>query len=264
MEENKNCCGGFDYSKFKGLAGLLVGALSLFLVTKIVTEVAGWPSVGKDVPPQATITVSGKGEIVRVPDIATFSFSVTEESLDVAVAQDSAAKTSNAILAFLEKSGVNKKDIQTSGYNIYPRYEYSGKYGYGGKQTLAAYVVSQSFSVKVRKISDAGKIIGGIGEYGATNLSGLTFSVDREDDVAKEARAKAIAEARQNAEVLARELGVTLVRIIGYSEGGYGGGPIYYEKAMLSGTSRVADVAPEIPAGETKITSNVSVTYEVR
>ena len=238
----------------------------LFLFTKVVTEVQGWRFIGRDIPPQATISVSGKGEVVVKPDIATFSFGIEEESLVIGQAQESVAKSEKEILEFLGKNGVSKDDIKVSGYNLYPRYDYEKMSVYGGgKQILAGYVVSEQVEVKVRKISDAGKLIGSLGELGATNLSGLSFSVDDQDEVVKQAREEAIKDAKKNAEKLARELGVSLSRIVSFSEnsGGYPV-PMYYAKAEAMNMSSDSRATPELPGGTNKITSQVSITYEIK
>ena len=263
-----------DDEKVKKLVAITLGLLSLFLLAKTFGEFQSYRFIGSSPTQQSLISVQGKGEVVGIPDIATFSFSVTEESLVVKSAQDEAAKQVNAILDYLKKNGVTEKDITTSGYNIYPRYEYGTKAvalpGYypvpqpEGKQTLAAYVVSQSVSVKVRKLEDAGKLLAGIGEQGATNISGLSFDFDKRDELVREARDKAIKDARGEAAKLSKSLGIRLVRIVSYSEGGYY--PMY-GKAMAAesyGRSGDVSVAPEIPVGEDKIVSNVTITYEVK
>lgn len=252
-------------------AVVTLGILALFLLAQTLGEFQSYRFIGSSPSAQSLISVSGKGEVVGIPDIATFSFSVTEESLLVKEAQDSAAEKTNAILKYLKDSGVAEKDIKTAGYNIYPRYEYNGARTLmyppqsEGKQTLAAYVVSQSVSVKVRKLEDAGKALAGIGELGATNISDLSFDFDKRDELVREARDKAIQDARKEAAKLAKSLGVRLVRIISYNEGGYY--PVYAraEAAYGMGGDMVAPkAAPEIPVGEDKITSNVTITYEVK
>ncbi|MSU56051.1 MAG: DUF541 domain-containing protein [Candidatus Taylorbacteria bacterium] len=262
----------FEDTKVKRSISVTLMLLSLFLAAKFVSELKAMRFIGSSPSGQNTINVQGKGEIVGIPDLATFSFSVTEESLVVSEAQSEAAKQINAILEYLKKNGVAEKDITTSGYTIYPRYEYDAKAvsGYyppqpAGKQRLAAYVVSQSVTVKVRKLEDAGKLLSGIGEQGATNISGLSFDFDKRDELVKEARDKAIKEARAEASKLAKSLGVSLVRIVSYSEGGYY--PMYAAKTMASdayGRGGEAATAPAIPVGEEKITSNVTITYEIK
>jgi len=260
-----------DMNIFKKPVMLVAGVLSLFLLVQAFAGIKGLRYIGGQ-NMTGTISVSGKGEVVAVPDIATFSFSVSEEASVVADAQKRATDKINSILKFLTENGVEEKDIKTTSYNIYPRYEYAGdKYGqYGtGKRTLAAYVVSQSVEVKVREISEAGKLLTGVGEFGGSDVSGLSFSVDKYDELMKEAREKAIAEARENADKLADDLGVNLVRVISYYDQGPAY-PMYYGKdAVMSaaygmgGDMRV-ESAPQLPAGENKIISNVSVTYEIR
>jgi len=264
----------FDDQRIKKSIVITLALLSLFLAAKFIGEVKAFRFIGSYPQGQSIISVSGKGEVVGIPDIALFSFSVTEESLVVKEAQDEAAKQINAVLDYLKKSGVAEKDITTSGYNIYPRYEYGTKAvalpGYypvpqpAGKQTLAAYVVSQSVMVKVRALGNAGKLLAGIGELGATNVSGLSFDFDKRDELVREARDKAIKDARGEAAKLAKSLGVRLVRIISYNEGG--GYPLYYAKAeaAFGRGGDMAPTAPEIPVGEDKIVSTVSITYEIK
>jgi hypothetical protein len=214
-----------------------------------------------------TITVSGTGEVVVKPDIATISFGVSAENLDVAKAQTESATKMNNIIDFLNKNGVDEKDIKTTNYSIYPRYDYtrtSSVYPYTGKQVLVGYVVSQTVEVKIRDISQSGKLLGGVGEFGVTDISGLNFSVDKIDDVKDQARELAIKDAREQARVLAKGLDVRLLKIVSFSENG--NSPIYYgmmEKSMAVGMGGDA-VAPQLPAGENKITSNVTITYEIR
>lgn len=263
--QNNNCSHGVCMNDgVRKSAIVALGLLSLFLLAVSIGEFKKIPTIGNAVPSLNTINVSGTGEVVAVPDIATFTFSVTEESALVSDAQTKSAKAINDIIAYLTKNGIDKKDIKTTGYNIYPRYEYYGTSSYypSGKQTLAAYVVSQSVQVKVRKIADAGKILGGLGELGATDVSGLTFGFDKDDTLKAEARANAIAKAKSQATAIARDLGVSLGKIISYNESG--SNPIIYGRGGDMMLSKVSASVPEITPGESKITSTVSITYEIR
>ena len=272
--DEKNCCGGgcgvCGSGKMKTGLLVLVIIVAVFFAAKSIKELKAIGFVGKELSPSATIVVSGEGEVLTKPDIASFSFSVEKESLNVAEAQSGSAKIVNDILAELKKLGVADKDVKTLGYNIYPRYEYiSGGMSYeyyppnGGKRELASYVVSQTIEVKVRKIADAGKIISSIGEMGASNLSGLSFSVDREEEFTAEARKEAIVDAQSKAKILAKDLGVQLVRVTSFSESGNYPGPIYYAKSMEA-SGMGGGATPEVPSGENRIVSNVTITYEIR
>jgi len=212
-----------------------------------------------------TISFSGQGEVVVKPDIATVSFGVTVENLNVSTAQTQATTKMNNIIDLLKTKGVEEKDIKLTNYNIYPRYDYlqAQFYPYTGRQTLAAYVVSQTVEVRIRDISKAGEILSGVGEFGVTDVSGLTFTVDNEDEVKNQARDLAIKDAKSQAESLAKSLGVRLVKITNFTEGGRY--PVYYEmnKSMALGMGGDGAI-PQVPMGENKIISNVSITYEIR
>jgi uncharacterized protein YggE len=253
----------------KGRGHKIVGFIILVLVIIFIGKAIfgghdGWR--GNDIQ-KDTITVTGKGEVMVKPDIATVSFGVTSENMDVAKAQTEATTKMNGIIDLLKTKGVVEKDIKLTNYNIYPRYDYlrADIYPYsGGKQTLAAYVVSQTVEVKIRDISKAGEILSGVGTLGVTDVSGLTFTVDNQDEVKDQARDLAIVDAKDQAKILAKGLGVRLVKITAFSENG--NYPVYYEmnKSMALGMGGDSAVAPQVPMGENKITSNVSITYEIK
>lgn len=253
--------------------GLLV-AVALLSVYLLVISIKEIKAIGQnDVPPQNVVSVSGKGEVIAVPDVALFTFGVTQEGKDVSDAQTKATEKINAALKYLKDNGVAEKDIKTVNYSINPVYDYTQGVCNTfrcspGTQTLRGYEINQMIEVKVRKTEDAGKLLSGIGAQGVTNVSGLSFTVDNEDGIKAQAREAAINDAKAKAEVLAKQLGVKIVRIVNFSESGdY---PIYYAKTSVANGRGVAmDMAeqapsPELPAGEHKVISNVSIVYEIR
>lgn len=245
-----------------------LGMLALFLFVLTASELRSYNYIGSGVTATNTITVDGTGDASAVPDTATFSVTVQQEAKDVKTAQDATTKKGNDIIAYLKEQGIDEKDIQTTDYSISPQYDYSsvacsGGYCPPGKQTLRGYQVSETVSVKVRDTKKAGDLLSGVGSRGATDVSGLSFTVDQPDAVQAQARDKAITQAKEKAEVLAKSLGVTLVRIVGFSENGGGRAyPMYAKMDMMSVSS--AGASPEIATGQNKYTSNVSITYEVR
>lgn len=241
--------------------------IMVFIVAMVVAFIVVKAFDGRDNrdAQKDTIVVSGKGELTVKPDIANISFSVMEENMDVSIATDAVNTKIAKIVAGLKANGVDEKDIKTTGYNIYPRYDYvnSQTYPYGGKQVLAGYDVTQSIQVKIRDLSKSGKIVTDLGTQGVTDMSGLNFTNDKYDDLLKEARDQAIVQARTEAKKLAKSLGVRLVKIVGYSEGG-NNYPVYYDRAMMSSAPMAKGAEAVLPTGENKITSNVSITYEIR
>jgi uncharacterized protein YggE len=239
--------------------------LSVFLVAKVVTEVIAWTDDSNEMYPSSTISVTGEGEVIAVPDVATFEFSIQVTGESVQIAQDEATKKANAALDFLKKNGVEEKDIKATGYNAYPRYSYD--YCQGGvctsEQRLVGYDVSSSFTVTVRDTAKAGELLSGIGATGITNVSGLNFTIDDPAKLKEEARSKAIEHAKAQAERLAQDLGVDLEGVINFSEDqGYTPEPYYGAMGGAMDMS-VKTATPELPAGENIVKSRVYITYEI-
>ena len=253
---------------FKILA-IFIAVLCVFFGMKIVNEIRTGEYIGAGIVPTNTISVSGKGEVFGVPNIAEFTFSVNEKAKLVAEAQQKATEKMNAVIAYLKSAKIDEKDIKTQSYNINPTYEYQQsictKYSCPpGRSVLTGYEVSQSVTVKVRDVSKAGEILAGIGKLEVENLSGLNLTVDNQDALARDARKLAINDAELQAKILAKDLGVKLVRIVSFSENGQNPPmPMYFAKDAYA-TSNVGATAPEIPTGQNKITSNVTITYEIR
>lgn len=218
-----------------------------------------------------TISVAGTGEVVAVPDIAQFFFSVRGEGVDAATAQEASGNSINAIMTYLEEQGIEDRDIKTQGYNMYPRYRYEerpcafGSYCPPGEQIADGFEVTQTITVKVRETDKAGALLAGVGERGATDISGLNFTIDDEDALKAQARTAAIEDAKAQAEVLAESLGVKLVKMISYYEDQpYSPSPYYGMEGDMAMRSEAAFVGAEIPMGESTIISNVNLTYEIK
>ena len=222
---------------------------------------------------EATISVSGEGEVLAVPDIGEFSFAVQAEGQDAADAQKKSAEAVNAILAYLDEAGVKETDIKTQNYSLNPKYKYEERacafdgYCPPGERVIDGYEVFQNVSVKVRDLDAAGVLISGAGDNGATNISSLQFTIDDESVLQAEAREKAIADAKEKAEVLASDLGMRLDRIVGFFEGG-NDDYAYMERSVMAMDSEEGFggkmITPSMPVGENEIRSTVTITYQLK
>lgn len=260
-------------ARFRTAFFIVVVLLAVFLAVKTFGELQGLRYIGAGVMPANTITVSGYGESFGVADVAEFTFTVSSERSTVAAAQEDATTRINTLMAYLEEQGIEEVDIKTVDYSVYPQYDWiqSACQLNGicppGQQVLRGYQVRQTTSVKVRDTAVAGDLLSGVGSQGATEVSGLNFTFDDPDAVDAEARTEAIADAKEKAEELADQLGVRIVRVVSFNENkSYPGAPSPYYRLEqgMGGADMAATNAPEISVGQNKVTTNVSVTYEIR
>lgn len=248
---------------------IVLGLLAAFLAVQTVTSLMELRFVGSGIPAMNTISVEGVGEAVAVPDVATVSFTVSFEEKTVAAAQEKATTLVNSALAYLDEQDIDEKDIKTNSYNVYPQYDYiqtsclPGVPCRGGESVLRGYQVSQGVSVKIRDLEEVGIILGGLGEMNVQNISGPNFEIDDIEMVRAEAREEAIKSAKEKAQTLAKDLGVRIVRVVGFWEDNnrYGG---EYDIAYTNSVKAEGISAPQIPVGESEITTRVNITYEIR
>jgi uncharacterized protein YggE len=255
-----------DQKKHAGFLSIAVLALvAVFLVALSINEFkeTKYIGTGGDVP--NTLTFSGFAEISVEPDTAKVNFSVEETSDDVSEAQEVVSGQINSILNDVSNLGIRDKDIRTNSYTTNPKYNWTDD-----GRILEGYTVRQSIEITIRDIDDVEDVISILGSNDVTNLSGPYFEIEDEEEYERLARQEAIAAAKEKAEGLANDLGVKLVRIVSFNEGGSPGypEPRFYEEAAMSisldsvGGSSVP--SPEIPIGENIISANVTITYEIQ
>jgi hypothetical protein len=256
----------FSHAHNRLLGSIVLAAASVAFLSYAVLN---FQMTKTSYPMPTTISVNGIGEASAAPNIGQFSFTVMAEGKSAAEAQDASAKKTNDVLAYLKEQGVEGKDVKTENYNLNPKYRYEeracafGMYCPPGNQVADGFEVSQSVMVKVRDTAKSGELIAGVGDKGATNISSFSFVVDDTSAVKSEARNKAIADAKRQANELAEQLGVRIVRMVGYYENEAGYPMPYMEKAMSVADGMGGGTAPSMPVGENVTRSQVSVTYEV-
>ncbi|MEK7114320.1 MAG: SIMPL domain-containing protein [Patescibacteria group bacterium] len=253
-----------------GVRVALTGALSilaLFLLAQTITIAANFGR--PNVPATDTVTVQGDGQATLPPDVARISFTVENTKATVADAQAATTKQANATLDFVKEQGVAEKDVKTLSYNISPQYSYPNSCQpgmmcptYSGSPKITGYQVSETVQVTMHDLTTVGAMLGGLGKLGVQNVSGPAFALDDSTAGYDAARADAIAKAKAQAALLAKQLGVSLGKIVNFSEssGGYPY-PMMYE---LGASVSKAASTPDVPTGENTYNASVSITYEIR
>lgn len=207
-----------------------------------------------------TILIDGTGKVTGKPDIATVTLGLTTKTPDVTSAQRENTEKMNAFIEELKNLAIPDDDIQTVNYSIFPerRYEPTTR-----QSNIVGYNVSQNLQVKIRDLAKISTVLGKAGEAGLNQVSGINFTIDDPEALRSEARAKALRQAKDKAEAMARELGVRLGRVVAFSESG-GVPPPYPFYGRTSGLEfgGAAEV-PQIESGSLDVQVTVQVTYEI-
>jgi len=265
-EQNSKICKDEHKILFKGICILLMVLLfvsTLYIFASTLNKIKEGRYIGQEIESKNTITVSGTGEVYAKPDLALTTFSVVTEKKEVAEAMEENTRKMNTIIDSIKEQGIEEKDLKTTSFNIYPRYEWNERTQFypNGQRVLVGYEISQSLEVKIRDMEKIGTIIQKATDAGANQVGNLQFTIDDEDEVKKQAREEAIKEAKDKAKELASQLGVKLIRIVNFSESGVM--PYYYGLKAEAEMASSDTEAPQIETGENKIEVNVNITYEI-
>ena len=204
---------------------------------------------------EPTIVMTGTGEATGTPDQLKFSLAVRTTANDVSTAMESATAATRRVLAAIGDQGVAADDVQTTGMSVNSVSDYSGE----GAPVITGYVVTESMSVVVRELPDAGATITAAVVAGgnAVRLHNVRLQMGDEDALFERARTAAIEEAQAKAEQYAAAAGSELGEVASIREvTSTSGGRSSYRLE----TAAVADYASvPIRAG----TSDLNVTVVV-
>ena len=201
------------------------------------------------------ITVSGTGPAEEVPDTAVFLIGVEARRKTVAEARADAARAQRAVLDALREGGIASEDIQTARLAVGPDFERTDE----GRR-LRGYVATNTVRVRTGELDTLGATLdAAVSAAGdRARLGGLGFELD--DPAATEARARdeAIRRAREKAEQIADQLGVSLGAPLAVEETGEGGPP-----RPVAMRAEAAAVTP-IERGTTEVRVDVRVRWAIR
>lgn len=234
----------------------LFGLLFLFIL------VLGAPVLAADAPgnyagPVVVVTASGTTSVA--PDQARLHLAVVSNARELAQAQNENNSITQKVMDALRASGVDQNHIQTSGFNIYPEYDYNSKSG------LVGYQVRNEIMVVVKDISKVGVILDKAVAAGVNNVNYISFEKAELDAAENEALLKAIARGRDKAHVIAAAAQMDLGGLLSISEG--------YNPSTYSNVANITmdslkgmggGMAVPITPGELKVNATVTMVYQLR
>lgn len=227
---------------------------TIFLFMAIICMAVGF---AKDNP--RTISVSGSGSVKIPADMAKLTFSVqTKEATALDSVQKNAAKM-NKVYDALKEIGIAETDISTANYSLYQE-----NYWKDGKDIPGLYVTSNNIIVLLDDVEKSGLVIDTAISAGVNQMNGISFLVKDSQKAFEQARELAFQQAKEKAELFARQAGGTLGKVLSVMENS-GSYPVVreyeaVEDAKLMATSN----STTISSGQDSVMATVSVVFELR
>jgi uncharacterized protein YggE len=245
------------------VAGVVVVGLALVLsLVGFSSCTAGPTNIGTvDLTSQQEgIWVSGQGEVVAIPDLATLWVGVEAQEDTVAEAQSQAAEAMASVMTALTDNGVADKDIQTQYFSINQVTRWDSD---KNEEIVIGYQVTNMVTAKIRDMENVGPIIDAVATAGGdlVRINNIAFSVDDPSAYYAEAREEAMADAEAKAEQLADLAGINLGKPTYISEGTIYP-PVVYRDAGMSMAPEESYPTPISP-GEIELTLSIQVAYAI-
>ena len=233
-------------------------ALAAFLAFGVCSSMSSNAQTTPYVATDGTLlNISAQGEAKRVPDIATMSTGVVTRAPDANAAMRANAEQMAKVVAAIKAAGIADKDVQTSGINLNPTYQYRENQ----PPTITGYEANNTVSIVVRDIAKLGKILDTLASVGANQINGPSFDVDKKDEALDEARRKAVASAQARAEMYAKTLDMKVRRIVSISESGRFAPPMPMMRNQMMKAEAAADTS--VSPGENTLSINLDVVFEL-
>jgi uncharacterized protein YggE len=204
---------------------------------------------------QPQISVMGEGKVITVPDRAHLQLGVQKTGKEAGEAKKACDEVIANTIEALKKMGIPTTDFKTTQLFLNRTYDYDKKKYY--------FSASQQLQVTLKDLSKYNELNDKITDLGLNNVGGVQFTTSKQDELEKQARQKAILDAKQKATDYVTPINQKIGKAILISDNSvsnaYENGPMVGMAMKMMST---ADAPQDTLAqGEITIKAQVSVTF---
>jgi uncharacterized protein YggE len=216
-------------------------------------------------PSMETVSTNGQSTVKVSPDIVGVYFNVETNATTSQAASEENAKIVDEVITALVKLGLERKDIQTTGFNVNQWQEWENN-AYVDKGFKASHQIK--VELKSDKFSQIGSVIDAGVEAGALiNYINFELSSAKQNEYKAQAIKEAGADAKVKAQALAEIAGKPLGEVVSLSvnDWGYYPWPLYNNRGgvMMDEVASAKQAATNIQPGDQEVTASVAATYRI-
>jgi uncharacterized protein YggE len=157
--------------------------------------------------PPGGVKVFGSAVLRVAPDFVAVQFSVSRTARQPKDALRDTHQVARAVRAYLGKVGVT--DVAASRVTLAESFEFVG-----GKRERRGYFARVAFNVLLSDLDRMEEVLVGVVDAGANEIGSVEFRTSKLKEYRAEARRRAVAAAREKAEIYCRAAGVTLGGVV--------------------------------------------------
>jgi len=230
--------------------GLAVGA-SVFSAVALSAE-AERPRI---------VAVSGQGEVQAEPDQAIVTLGVESRKPRLEDARADVTKTVEAVLKLTRDLKIDQKYVRATRISVQPEYNWDNN---AKERNLIGYFVSRQVEVDLRDLDKLGTLLEKATDLGVNQLGDPRLESSKRRDLERSALAKAVEDARLNAETVAKAAGARLgaARTISASSG-FVPVPVMSRMKTMAMAADSAGAAESYQSGQMTFNGNVQIEYDL-
>lgn len=205
-------------------------------------------------PPE--VSVSASGEVTIPPTRARFAIVVSTSGPTSAAATTENARVTELVRKGLAASGLAKEELRRTRLQVNPRWDFQK-----GERQRRGYEASNVLAIETTRLERIGLLVDAAVEAGASGVQEVVFSADERAAARREAIARAVGAARDDAETIARAAGATLgpLRYLSTDVGGPTTMPIYLPTMM--GPPSGGAPQTEVVASDIKVSAQIQARW---
>src|SRR5688572_10591349 len=153
------------------------------------------------------VAVSGQGEVQAEPDQAIVTLGVESRKPRLEDARAEVTKTVDAVLKLTRDLKIDQKYVRATRISVQPEYNWDNN---AKERNLIGYFVSRQVEVDLRDLEKLGTLLEKATDLGVNELGDPRLDSSKRRDLERQSLAKAVEDARLNAEAVAKAAGAKL------------------------------------------------------
>lgn len=165
---------------------------------------------GTALPDTAHVVATGSGKVTVAPDLAEITLIARARHANAAIARQTVERNVNAFLKLAPDFGLSEADITAADLSLSEDVDDDED---TGRHASNGFIASREVTLKLRDLPRLSAVLDAAATTGLTEVEDISFESSRKATLKLEARAKAAANARENAEGLAKSFGASLGKV---------------------------------------------------
>lgn len=199
------------------------------------------------------LSAEGRGVVRAEPDRAVFTFGIEGQTDSPAVAVERADSVSGDLVRRLERIGIESTDIRSTPVALNPFMDRQSQ------RQLIRY--SRTTTAVLHDLDQVADVYAAALDAGVNSVGQLEYSLSNYAELETQARDLALVDARDQAEGMARALGVEIGRVLSANVSRSEPQPL--SRTLTFGVAAAAEPAPDYRSGTIEVTARASVDFEI-